>query len=226
MSVAGCLGHLRRPLSTMESVLFQLVPGTPRTEFKFPKFDDFYRRREQDEKVSQRKAKDISEGLLRSNGTNKDGQITREEWDAMIKYMSAGKNSVLPEGGSHGDITKRMLSGKDQRNAVVPSASSSAASISGERRSLYRIRHKVGKEIVQSARGNGATISTSFRQRQYLRCPLDDGAFTVLKAGTGVRGRRRKSQARRRPAASDRRRHDLRSHRESPIGLRGKRSQE
>ena len=50
--------------------------------------------------------KTFLKGFFDNNDTNKDGKITREEWDANIKLWASGQNTAfaLKAGGS-GDVT-------------------------------------------------------------------------------------------------------------------------
>ena len=51
--------------------------------------------------------KTFLKGFFDSNDLNKDGKITREEWDSQLKFLASGKNIAfaLNPGGA-GDVTK------------------------------------------------------------------------------------------------------------------------
>ena len=56
------------------------------------------------------------EGFFDNQDANKDGKITRDEWDTILKFMAEGKNSAfaLKAGGS-GDVTKSHVLWKKTR---------------------------------------------------------------------------------------------------------------
>ena len=75
------------------------------SDFKLPSFDDLIKGADADGDGRLSKAeseKSFIAGFFDNNDTNKDGFITREEWDAAGKFMSAARNSafVLKPGGS------------------------------------------------------------------------------------------------------------------------------
>jgi len=170
-------------------------PGdTEDSEFKFPKFDDLLNPGDvnKDGQISREESeKTFLKGFFDSNDTNKDGQLTREEWDAMIKYMSAGKNSVFAvKAGGHGDITKTHVVWKKTKGMpYVPSA----ILVDGQ---YFMVKDgglctaydaKTGKEIYVQKRAvaNGRYYASPVSANGNIYVvSLDDGTFTVLKAGT------------------------------------------
>lgn len=169
-------------------------PGdTEDGEFKFPKFDDLLEAGDanKDGQISREESqKTFLKGFFDNNDTNKDGQLTREEWDATVKYMSASKNSVFAvKPGGHGDITKTHVVWKKTKGMpYVPSA----ILVGGQ---YFMVKDgglctaydaKTGKEIYVQKRAAAAgryyASPVSANGNIYV-VSLDDGTFTVLKAG-------------------------------------------
>ncbi len=163
------------------------------SEFKFPKFDDLLSSGDanKDGQISREESeKTFLKGFFDNNDTNKDGQITLEEWDGMIKYMSAGKNSVFAvKAGGHGDITKTHVAWKKTKGMpYVPSA----ILVGGQ---FFMVKDgglctsydaKTGKEIYVQKRAvaNGRYYASPVSANGNIYVvSLDEGAFTVLKAG-------------------------------------------
>jgi outer membrane protein assembly factor BamB len=123
--------------------------------------------------------------------TNQDGKITRDEWDAMIKFMSDGKNSAfaLSPGGT-GDVTSSHLLWKKTKG--LPYVSSAL---------VYRGQYvmvkdgglvtaldaKTGKEVylLERVAASGRYYASPVAANGHIYfTTLDDGAVTVLKAGS------------------------------------------
>ncbi len=164
------------------------------SDFKFPKFDDLLSSGDanKDGQISREESeKTFLKGFFDNNDTNKDGQITLEEWDGMIKYMSAGKNSVFAvKAGGRGDITKTHVAWKKTKGMpYVPSA----ILVGGQ---FFMVKDgglctsydaKTGKEIYVQKRAvaNGRYYASPVSANGNIYVvSLDEGAFTVLKAGT------------------------------------------
>ena len=164
------------------------------SEFKFPLYDDLLTAGDvnKDGQVSREESeKTFLNGFFDNNDTDKDGQITRSEWDAMIKYMSAGKNSVFAvKAGGVGDITKtHVVWRKTKGMPYVPSA----ILVGGQ---YFMVKDgglctsydaKTGKEIYVQKRAvaNGRYYASPVSANGNIYVvSLDEGAFTVLKAGT------------------------------------------
>lgn len=81
--------------------------GSP--EFKMPVYDDLLKQGDDDKDGSISEAeseKTFLKGFFSSNDTNKDGKLSRDEWDAQIKFLSTGKNvAVAVSPGGKGDVT-------------------------------------------------------------------------------------------------------------------------
>jgi outer membrane protein assembly factor BamB len=123
--------------------------------------------------------------------TNEDGKITREEWDALLKFMSEGKNSAfaLKPGGT-GDVTRSHLLWKKTKGLpYIPSAL------------VYRGQYimvkdgglvtaydaKTGQEVYVQERvvAPGRYYASPVAANGHIYfTSLDGGAVTVLKAGS------------------------------------------
>ena len=164
------------------------------SEFKFPSYDDLLKPGDanQDGKVSREESENtFLKGFFDNNDTDKDGFLTREEWDATIKFMSAGKNSAFAvKAGGLGDITKTHVVWKKTKGMpYVPSA----ILVGGQ---YFMVKDgglctaydaKTGKEIYVQKRAvaNGRYYASPVSANGNIYVvSLDDGTFTVLKAGT------------------------------------------
>ena len=130
------------------------------------------------------------EDFFDNQDDNKDGKLTRDEWDAIMKFMAEGKNSVFAvKAGGAGDVTKsHVLWKKTKGMPYVPSAL------------LYRGQYlmvrdggivtafdaKTGKEIYQErAVDPGRYYASPIAANGHIYfTSLMDGTITVLKAGT------------------------------------------
>jgi outer membrane protein assembly factor BamB len=77
-------------------------------DFKMPSFNDLLKAdADGDGAISLAESENtFLKGFFESNDTNHDGKITRDEWDAQIKFMTSGKNSaVAVRPGGKGDVT-------------------------------------------------------------------------------------------------------------------------
>lgn len=162
-------------------------------EFKFPTFEKLLEDGDtnKDGKISKAESeKTFLNGFFDNNDTDKDGQITKEEWDAQVKFMSASKNSAFcVKPGGKGDITKTHVVWKATKGLpYVPSAVMYKGQMflvkDGGLVTAYDARS--GKELYANER--------SAAQGRYYASPvaanghiytvtLDDGQFTVFKAG-------------------------------------------
>lgn len=78
------------------------------TEMTMPSFDDLLKSDANGDGAIDFKESETSflKGFFEGNDTNKDGKITRDEWDASLKAMAGGKNcAVAITPGGKGDIT-------------------------------------------------------------------------------------------------------------------------
>ncbi len=165
-------------------------------EFKLPAFDDLLNQGDADKdgKISLAESENtFLKGFFESNDTDKDGFITRAEWDAQMKFMSIGKNSAFAvKAGGKGDITKTHIAWKKTKGMpYVPSAI-----LVG--RQFFMVKDgglctaydaKTGKDIYVQERGaiQGRYYASPVSANGFIYIvTLDDGAFTVLKAGADM----------------------------------------
>jgi outer membrane protein assembly factor BamB len=165
--------------------------GEDDKDFKMPSFDDLlkqagaeklgYITRESAEKT-------MLKGFFDAQDTNRDGKLTREEWDANLKLFSSGKNSAFAlKPGEKGDVT--VVWKKKKGLPYVPSAL------------FYRGQYVMVKDGGLVTAYDGKTGNEIYVQQRavapgrYYASPvaanghiyftsLDDGTVTVLKAGT------------------------------------------
>jgi len=162
-------------------------------EFQMPSFDDLLKQAGEEKEGHVTKAaseKTFLKGFFDNNDTNKDGKLSRDEWDAGLKYMAASKNSVfaLKSGGS-GDLTAtHVLWKKTKGLPYVPSAI------------LYAGQYVLVKDgglvtAYDAKSGDELYFKRAVAAGRYYSSPvaaagniyftsLDDGAVTVLKGGT------------------------------------------
>src|SRR5262249_24542830 len=133
--------------------------------------------------------KTMMKGFFDHQDANMDGKITRDEWDAMMKFMTDGKNSAFAvKAGGRGDITKSHVLWKASKGLpYVPSAI------------LYRgqlIMVKDGGIVTayDAKTGKQVYLERAVHAGQYYASPVaanghiyftsvSDGVVTVLKAG-------------------------------------------
>jgi outer membrane protein assembly factor BamB len=172
-------------------------PGdTADKDFKMPAFDDILKQAGEEKVGHLTKAgsqKTFLKDFFDNNDRNKDGKITREEWDEGLKYMSASKNSAFAvKAGGTGDVTKsHVLWKKTKGLPYVPSAIVYQGQYimvkDGGLVTAYDA--KTGQEIYVQERAAAAG--------RYYASPvaaggllyfttLDDGKVTVMKAGTAA----------------------------------------
>jgi outer membrane protein assembly factor BamB len=159
-----------------------------------PTFDDLLKQGDanHDGAISREESeKTFLKGFFVNNDTNHDGQLTRDEWDASMKFMSQSKNSAfaLSPGGT-GDVTAtHMLWKKTRGLPYVPSSIEYRGQLvmvkDGGLVTAYDA--KTGKEVYVQKRGvaTGRYYASPVAANGHIYfTSLNDGAITVLKAGT------------------------------------------
>jgi outer membrane protein assembly factor BamB len=169
-------------------------PGDPaEKDFKLPAFDDVLKQGDanHDEILTEPESeKTAVKGFFSMQDLNKDGKITRGEWEQLVKFMSASRSSAfaLRPGGT-GDVTNTGVLWKKTKG--LPYVSSAI---------VYRGQYMMVKEggIVT---GYDANTGDELYQKRvlssgnYYASPvaangkvyfvsLEDGTVTVLEGGT------------------------------------------
>jgi outer membrane protein assembly factor BamB len=121
---------------------------------------------------------------------NKDGKVTREEWDAVLKFMAEGKNSAFAvKPGGSGDVTKsHVLWTKTKGLPYVSTGIAYGGQFLTVKDvglvSAYDL--KSGKEIYTQERevaGGKYYASPVAANGHIYFTSLEEGTVTVLKAG-------------------------------------------
>jgi outer membrane protein assembly factor BamB len=123
--------------------------------------------------------------------TNKDGKITRDEWDAILKFLSEAVNSAFAvKAGGAGDVTKshvlwRKTKGLPYIASAIAYRGQYVTVKDGGLVTAYDA--KTGKEVylqTRAAAGGRYYASPVAANGHIYFTSLEDGAMTVLKAGT------------------------------------------
>jgi outer membrane protein assembly factor BamB len=165
--------------------------GADDKEFQMPSFDSMLKNLDKDGDgiLSREEADKAMQGFFDNQDANHDGKITRNEWDAILKFMSEGKNSVFAlKAGGKGDITTSNLLWKKTKG--LPWITSALC---------YRGQCVMIKDGGIVTAYNAKTGEQVYQERvaaagQYYASPvaangniyftsLQDGTVTVLKAG-------------------------------------------
>lgn len=166
--------------------------GSDDKEFQMPAFDALLKDldKDKDGMVSREEGGKMFGGFFDVQDADQNGQVTRQEWDTLLKFMKEGKNVAfaLKPGGS-GDVSaSHVLWQQTKGLPYVPSAI------------LYRGQYVMvkdggivtaydaatGKEIYQKravAAGNYYASPVAANGNIYFTS-LTNGVVTVLKAGT------------------------------------------
>jgi outer membrane protein assembly factor BamB len=169
-------------------------PGDPaEKEFKMPTFDELLKQAGEEKLGYLTRAgaeKTMLKNFFDNNDTNHDGKITRDEWDANMKLMSASRNSAFAlKPGGKGDVTEtHVLWKKTKGLPYVPSGIVYQGQLvlikDGGLVTAYDA--KTGKDVYvqERAAAAGRYYASPVAANGYIYfTTLDDGAVTVLKAG-------------------------------------------
>jgi outer membrane protein assembly factor BamB len=169
-------------------------PGDPAdSEFKMPTYDDILKPVDAngDGVMSKEESlKSEMKDFFDNNDRDKNGMLTRAEWDETVKFMSGSKNSAfaLRPGGS-GNVTDTHV--RWQKTRGLPYVSSAL---------VYRGQHVMVKDggivtAYDTKTGDEIYTKRAIAAGKYYASPvaasgriyftsLDDGVVTVLAAGT------------------------------------------
>lgn len=161
-------------------------------DFKMPSFDDLLKKldKNKDGILSREEAEKAFEGFFDAQDLNSDGKITRDEFDAINKFMSEGANAAfaLKPGGS-GDVSKSHVLWKKTKG--LPYVTSAL---------LYHGQYVMVRDggiitAYDAKSGKEVYMTRTIADAKFYASPvaanghiyftaLADGAVTVLKAGT------------------------------------------
>jgi outer membrane protein assembly factor BamB len=133
-------------------------------------------------------AKTDMEEFFDNNDTDKDGRITREEWDSVLKFMSEGKNVAfaLRPGGA-GDVTKsHVIWAKSKGLPYLASGIVYGGQFLMVKDGGFVTAYdaKTGKEVYrQRAAAPGQYYASPVASNGNIYFTSLDGVVTVLKAG-------------------------------------------
>ncbi|MCI0685111.1 MAG: PQQ-binding-like beta-propeller repeat protein [Gemmataceae bacterium] len=170
-------------------------PGGPdEKEFQMPKFEFLLKDADANKDgvlTKEEAAKTFLADFFDGNDLNSDGKLTRDEWDTTLKFMAEGKNSAFAlKPGGRGDVTTSHVLWKKTKG--LPYIASAIA----YRGQYVMVRDgglvtaydpKTGKAIYLQQRvlAEGSYYASPVAANGHIYfASLDDGAITVLKAGS------------------------------------------
>jgi outer membrane protein assembly factor BamB len=196
-SVAGMpSGPCSSPITADDTLFFAgwSPGGSDDKSFQMPTFDALLKQADaiKDGFLSREKAaKTFVKDSFDTIDANKDGKISRDEWDAVVKFMAEGKNSAFAlKAGGQGDVTNSHVLWKKMKGLpYIPSAL------------VYRGQYvmvkdgglvtaydaKTGKEVYLQERvaAPGRYYASPVAANGHIYfTSLDDGTVTVLKAAS------------------------------------------
>ncbi len=179
---------------TADGILFFAgwSPGGPDDkESAMPAFDALLKDvdADGDGAVSREEGEKTFQGFFGSQDTNKDGRITRDEWDTLLKFMSEGENSAFAlKAGGTGDVTESHVLWKKTKG--LPYVASAI---------VYRGQYvmvkdggivtayaaRTGDEVYQArAAAGGKYYASPVAANGLIYFTSLDGEVTVLRAGS------------------------------------------
>jgi outer membrane protein assembly factor BamB len=195
-SVAGMpAGCCSSPVAA-DGVLFFAgwSPGGPDDkENQMPPFDATLKDLDQDKDgaLSREEAGKKFGGFFDTQDTNKDGKITRDEYDTILTFMAAGRNSAFAvKAGGTGDVTgSHVLWRKTRGLPYVPTAIAYRGQyvMVKDGGLLTAYDAKTGKEVYvqERAAATGRYYASPVAANGHIYfTTLDDGTVTVIKAGS------------------------------------------
>lgn len=161
--------------------------------FKLPAFDDILKMADAAKEgvlTKEKAQKTFIKDMFDNFDPDKDGKITREEWEGILRYISEGKNTAfaLKAGGS-GDVTATHVLWKKSKG--LPYVASGI--VYGGQYVLVRdggivmaYDPQTGKELyTERVAATGSYYASPVAANGYIYLTsLQDGVVTVLKAGT------------------------------------------
>jgi outer membrane protein assembly factor BamB len=172
---------------------------SPGEDFKLPPFETMLKDKDgksidadNDGKLSKEEAKKtFIDGFFDNNDLNKDGFITKEEWEQSAKFMSAAVNSAFSvKPGGKGDISTSHVNWRTKNKKVLPYVPSAIVVGDG----LYMVKDdglltaynvKTGEAIYEGERvgSAGKYYSSPVSANGYLYLTALNGDVQVVKTG-------------------------------------------
>jgi outer membrane protein assembly factor BamB len=167
--------------------------GAEDTAFKMPSFDELLKLAGAEKLgyvTKEASEKTFLKGFFEAQDTNKDGKLTRDEWDANLKLFASGINSAFAlKAGGTGDVTNTHVLWKKKKGlpyigsalvyrgqyVMIKDGGLVTAYDATTGKDVY-VQERVaaeGKYYASPVAANGHIYFTT----------LDDGTVTVLKAG-------------------------------------------
>lgn len=163
----------------------------PGDDFKMPSFDEILKIAGDEKTGHLTKAgseKTPFKGFFESNDLNKDGKITRDEWDELLKFMKLGKPLALSvKPGGSGDITKSHIVWTFTKGLPqVPTqlVYRSHVYMVNMQGMLTALDAKTGKAVYEEERvGVGAMYASPIAANGHIYLCGMDKSVVVIKAG-------------------------------------------
>lgn len=163
----------------------------PGGDFKMPSFDELLKtagEEGQGHLTREGAKKTFLNDLFDNNDPNMDGKITREEWNAQIKFLSSGKNvAVAINPGGTGDVTRSHAAWsvtKGLPQVPSPLVYRGVMYFQDMQGRVSAYDAKTGKELYETERvGAGAACASMVAANGHLYLCGQDKSVVVVKAG-------------------------------------------
>jgi outer membrane protein assembly factor BamB len=165
-------------------------------DFKMPSFDEILKQAGEEKLgylTKEGSEKTMIKGFFDNNDRNKDGKITREEWDENMKFMSTSQNSAFSlKAGGTGDVTETHMLWKKKKG--LPYVASAIAYqgqfvMVKDGGLLTAYDAKTGKDlyVLERALAGGKYYASPVAANGFIYfTTLEDGVVTVIKAGADM----------------------------------------
>jgi outer membrane protein assembly factor BamB len=179
------------PVVNGDELIFAGWSPAGATEMKMPSFDELLTQGDDNKDGAidfKESEKTFLKGFFEGNDTNKDGKLTRDEWDAGMKKMQGGKNcAVAIRAGGSGEIGETHVRWKVTKGLpYVPSplVYKDQMYVVNMRGQVSAYDVKTGKEVfLEEAVGLNGVYASPVAANGYIYCFGTDGGCVVLKAG-------------------------------------------
>jgi outer membrane protein assembly factor BamB len=170
-------------------------PGGPdNKEFQLPPFDVMHTTAKAKEKDVITKAEaeaTFFKDFFDNTDENKDGKVTRKEWNVVLEFMAEGRNSAFAvKAGGAGDVSKSHVLWKQTKGLpyIASGIAYKGQYVTIRDNGLVSARDtKTGEEIYMQEReaANGKYYASPVAANGHIYfVTLEDGTVTVMKAGT------------------------------------------